>query len=247
MKSQSQKSAGAQLTNEIDNAVCDTERACGFHTASNVLDRCLELLLAVGLAARDLLLHLAEVLLGQASEASHEGLANERLRCVQVALLRDLDLQLAASKLQVHQLLNTGSLARGRDGLVLGDDIATSDAEIDSALSDECGNVGSGEEDEGQRQVLDQGNVEAVVAVELDVGAGEQLNAGLIETALLRDREEQAVVQAADEVSQGGQGATEAARHGAILVHAGSLSHGGRCGGGGGEDGVEVEVLRRTN
>lgn len=168
---------------------------------------------------------------------------------MQVALLGDLDLQLAASKLQVHQLLDTRSLARRSDSLVLGDDIATSDAEIDSALSDECGNVGSGEEDEGQRKVLDQGNVEAVMAVELDVGAGEELNAGLIETALLRDREEQTVVQAADEVSQGGQGATEAARHGAILVHAGSLSHGGRCGGDGGEDGVEVEVevVRRTN
>lgn len=160
---------------------------------------------------------------------------------MQVALLGDLDLQLAASKLQIHKLYNTRSLGGRCHSLVLGDDIAASDAEIDSALADECGNVGSGEEDEGERKVLDQGNVEAVVAVELDVGAGEELNACLIEAALLRDGEQQTVVQAADEVSQGGQCATEAARHAAIFVQAGSFSHGGRCGGGGG--GVEGGVV----
>jgi hypothetical protein len=153
---------------------------------------------------------------------------------VQIALLRNLNLQLAASELQIHKLLNTRSLGGWCHSLVLGDDIATSDAEIDSALTNECGNVGSREEDKRERKVLDQGNVEAVVAVELDVGAGEELNAGLIEAALLGDGEEQTVVQAADEVSQGGQCATEAARHAAVFVQAGSLSHGGRCGGGGG-------------
>lgn len=116
---------------------------------------------------------------------------------------------------------------------MLGNDIAASDSEIDSALADECGNVGSREEDERERKVLDQGDVEAVVTVELNVGAGEELNAGLIEATLLGDGEEQTVVQAANEVSQGGQCATEAARHAAVLVQAGSLSHGGRCGGGG--------------
>ena len=87
--------------------------------------------------------------------------------------------------------------------------------------------------------------------MELDVGAREELNACLIEAALLRDCEEQAVVQAADEVSQGGQCATEAARHAAVFVRAGSLSHGGRCGGGvegggGGRVGEDREE-RRTS
>jgi len=120
---------------------------------------------------------------------------------VQIALLRNLDLQLAASKLQIHEFLNARRLSRGRHSLVLGDDIATSDAEIDSTLADECGNVGSREEDQGEREVLNQSDVEAVVTVELDVGAGEQLNACLIKAALLRDSEEQTIVQAADEVS----------------------------------------------
>ena len=168
---------------------------------------------------------------------------------MQVALLGDLDLQLAASKLQIHKLYNTRSLGGRCHSLVLGDDIAASDAEIDSALADECGNVGSREEDKREREVLDQSDVEAVVAVELDVGAGEELDAGLIEAALLRDCEEQTVVQAADEVSQGGQCATEAARHAAVFVHAGSLSHGGRCGGGGVEGGRagENKEERRTS
>lgn len=56
-------SAEAHLTNEIDNAVCHTKCASGFYAASDVLDRCLKLLLAIGLCACDILLHLAEVLL----------------------------------------------------------------------------------------------------------------------------------------------------------------------------------------
>jgi hypothetical protein len=218
-----------KLTDKVDNAVCDTERAGGFHTASDELDRRLELVraLAVALAVRHLLLHLAEVLLRQASEAGHKRLANKRLGSVQVALLGHLDLQLAATEFEVHQFLDAGSFARGRDGLVLGNDIAASDSKVDSALADEGGDVGGREEDQGQRQVLHQGNVEAVVTVELDVGAGEQLDAGLVQTALFGHGEQEAVVQAADEVSQGGQGAAEAAGHGAVLVQAGSLHGGG--------------------
>jgi hypothetical protein len=151
----------------------------------------------------------------------------KRLGSVQVALLGHLDLQLAATEFEVHQFLDAGSFARGRDGLVLGNDIAASDSKVDSALADEGGDVGGREEDQGQRQVLHQGNVEAVVTVELDVGAGEQLDAGLVQTALFGHGEQEAVVQAADEVSQGGQGAAEAAGHGAVLVQAGSLHGGG--------------------
>lgn len=54
--------------------------------------------------------------------------------------------------------------------------------------------------------------------MELDVGAGEQLDADLVQTTLLRDCEEQAVVQAAAEVSQCGRCASEAVRRGAVLV-----------------------------
>lgn len=221
-----------QLTNKINNTVCDTERAGGFHTSTDIFDRGLHLVraLAVGLSIGvcDLLLQIAVVLFCQTGEAGDESLSDERLGGVQGALLGDLDLELAAAEFEVHELLNTRGFGGRGDGLVLGDDIATGDTEVDPSLADEGGNVGGGQEDEGERQVLDQGDVEAVVAVELDVGAGQQLGAGLIQAALLRDCEEQTVVQAADEVSQGGQGAAEAAWHGAIWVDAGSVGHGGR-------------------
>lgn len=66
--------------------------------------------------------------------------------------------------------------------------IAPGYAQIDAAFSDERGDVSGGEEDEGKRKVLDECNVEAGVAMELDVGAVEEVKAGLVETALYRSR-----------------------------------------------------------
>lgn len=56
-------------------------------------------------------------------------------------------------------------------GLVLLDLVVARDAEVDLALADEGGDVGGGEEDECDGEVLDEGDVEAVLATELDVGA----------------------------------------------------------------------------
>lgn len=69
-------------------------------------------------------------------------------------------------------------------GIVLGDLVAARDADVDAAFTDEGGNVGSGEEDEGDRQVFDQGDVEAGFATELDVAAGEEVEGCLLEAAL---------------------------------------------------------------
>lgn len=63
---------------------------------------------------------------------------------------------------------------------MLGHSVSPSDAEVDAAFANECGYVCCGQEDEGKRQVLDEGYIEAVVAVELDVAAGEEIEAGLI-------------------------------------------------------------------
>lgn len=52
---------------------------------------------------------------------------------------------------------------------MLFDLVAAGDTEVDAAFANECGDVGGGEEDERERQVLDQRDVEARVAVELDV------------------------------------------------------------------------------
>lgn len=62
--------------------------------------------------------------------------------------------------------------------------VAACDAQVNAALADEGGDVGGGEENESERQVLDERNVQARVAMELDVGAVEEVKADLVETAL---------------------------------------------------------------
>lgn len=62
--------------------------------------------------------------------------------------------------------------------------IATGDTQINSAFANEGGNIGSWEEDESNRKVLNESNVETIMAVKLNVGASQQVEAGLIEAAL---------------------------------------------------------------
>lgn len=65
--------------------------------------------------------------------------------------------------------------------------VAACDTQIDAALTNEGGNIGGGQEYEREREVLDKRNVKARVAVELDVGAVEEVEADLVETALCRE------------------------------------------------------------
>ena len=56
--------------------------------------------------------------------------------------------------------------------------------EVDSAFANESRNVGRGEKDEGYGVVFDEGDIEAGFTAELDVGAGEEVESGLLETSL---------------------------------------------------------------
>jgi hypothetical protein len=56
--------------------------------------------------------------------------------------------------------------------------------EIDSSFAHKSGYVGCGEKDKGYLMVLDKGDVEAVSALELDVGAFKEFEGCLLETAL---------------------------------------------------------------
>ena len=67
---------------------------------------------------------------------------------------------------------------------MLFDLVATGDSEVNTALADEGGDVGGREEDEREGKVLDERDVEARVAVELNVGAVEEVEADLVEAAL---------------------------------------------------------------
>ena len=73
------------------------------------------------------------------------------------------------------------------------------DAEVDAALADKCRNVSRGEEDECDRQVFNECNVEPVFAPELDVGALEEIERRLVQPALCGSGELLAVAVCADQ------------------------------------------------
>lgn len=56
--------------------------------------------------------------------------------------------------------------------------------EVDSAFTNEGRDIGGGEEDEGYRVVLDEGNVEAGLTAEFYIRTGEEVESGLLETSL---------------------------------------------------------------
>lgn len=165
-------------TNKIDNAVCNTQRASSLNTATDILDLGLELLASFGA------LKLSEESLRESSEASHDIAANELLSLIDITLLRDLNLQLAAAEAEIEKLLDTGLLAFRERGIMLGDLVAASNTQVDAALAHEGRDVGGGQEDECDRQVLDQRDVEAGLATELDVTAGQEVESGLLQAAL---------------------------------------------------------------
>jgi hypothetical protein len=171
---------------EVDDSVGNAQGARGLDTATHVLDVGFELrILCVTVGGAALLgLQLSEVSLGQVREAGDYVLADEVLGLGQVALLRDLDLQTALSKVEVEHLDDAGCGCGRHAAFVLLDLVAACDAQVDAALADEGGDVGGWQEDEGERQILDKRDVKARMAVELDVRAVEEVEADLVKTAL---------------------------------------------------------------
>lgn len=157
--------------NEIDDSVRNAQRARGLDTAAHILDAGLELrVLGVTVRGAALLcLELSEVSLGQVGEAGYHVLADKVLGLGQVALGRDLYLQAAFAKIEIEHFDDAGCGCGRHAALVLLDLVAACDAQVNAALADEGGDVRGGEEDEGEGQVLDERNVQARVAVELDV------------------------------------------------------------------------------
>jgi len=142
---------------------------------------------------------------GQVDETRTDSFSHEILRSPVWSILGDLNLELAAAKAKLHDHLATGlldvSVIAGvgcstvdgeppvavvgpHAGIVLLDLVPAGDSEVDLAFSDEGGDVGGGEEDESYGEVLDEGDVEAVFALELDISALEEVQRGLVETTL---------------------------------------------------------------
>lgn len=200
------------LTHEIDNTVGDTQGAGGLDATAQLDDLGPQLAVGgPGVGVLAVLLHLeaGKVLLGEVDEAGADVAPDEVGAAGVGALDGDLDLQAAGAEAQVHDGLAAARLAVGGGGgagggpgevarqaagaglaadagLVLLDLVVARDAEVDLALADKGGDVGGGEEDEGDGEVLDEGYIEAVLAAELDVGALEEVEGGLLEAALWR-------------------------------------------------------------
>lgn len=62
--------------------------------------------------------------------------------------------------------------------------VPSGDTKITTALTNKGRNIGGGKEDQGDRQVLDKGDIEAVLAAKLDVGAFEEVKCSSIEATL---------------------------------------------------------------
>ena len=167
-------------TNKIDDAVGNAQSASSLNTAADVLDLSAELaLVSIALA-----LELGKERLSEGSEAGDDVATNQLLGLGDVALLRDLHLELAAAEAKVHDLLHVGDFAAGQQRIVFGDLVATGDTEINTAFTDEGGDICGGKENEGDGKVLDQSDVQTGFATELDVAAGQEVQRGLLETAL---------------------------------------------------------------
>lgn len=122
----------------------------------------------------------------QTREASADSETDKILGGSVFALLGNLDLELAAAKLKAHDGLAVrgGLFILADDGGSFLDLVVAGNTQIDATLADKGRDIGGGEEDEGDGEVLDEGDVEAVFAAELDVGAFEEVESSGIETAL---------------------------------------------------------------
>ena len=153
-------------TNQIHNAISNTQSTSSLHTPPNILDISRNLLLP---------LQLRKELPRQRRETRHNIPSHQILRTRKLTLHRRLHLQLTPPKAQIHDLLHRRRLPSGQLRIVLGDLVPARDADVDAAFTDEGRDVGRGEEDERDGEVLDEGDIEAGFAAELHVAAGEEV------------------------------------------------------------------------
>lgn len=69
---------------------------------------------------------------------------------------------------------------------MLGNLVPAGDTKIYATLADKSRDVGGRQEDQRNGQVFDQGNVEASLTAELDVGPGEEIEGCLLQTSFYR-------------------------------------------------------------
>lgn len=203
--------APKRLTDKVDNAIRDTKGTSSFNTATELYNRSSQLaiegstgLVRLVLGSVGLQLEIGKVPLGEVNKAGANVLADEVLGLDIRSLLGDLQLQFAAAEAEVHDSLAAravrvaaglflrrnltrkaaGSVKGSLAGIVLLDLVMACDAQVDLTLANKGGNIGGGQEDQSDGEVLDKRNIEAVFSPELNVGTFKEVESGLIQTTL---------------------------------------------------------------
>lgn len=100
------------------------------------------------------------------------------------SVLWHLHLELAVAESEVEDFLGAGMVGRWCNSFMFADLVPSSDAKVDSSFPDESWDISGRKEDKSDGEVFDEGNIESVVATEFDVGSGEEVKGGLLESSL---------------------------------------------------------------
>jgi len=162
-------------TNKINHRIRHPKRIRRFHAPTQMQNVRLQLPLATLRTpihlptSTHLPLQLPEILPRQPIKTRRNRLSHQLLRPLHLPLLGYLDLQLTPPEPQIQNLLYATRGGRRFLGLILQNAIAARDPEGAFAAADEGRDVRGGEEDEGDRGVVREGDVGAVATVELNV------------------------------------------------------------------------------
>ena len=160
---------GASL-NQIDDSIGETKSTGGLDGSRHKLDLGLHTLFLV---------KRPKEFLGHIGETRYDSATSKSRYVGNVLGDGSLNAQLALAETEVHDAINLDA--------TFPHNIHTSDANVDVTLADVLGNVGSGQEDEGDGQIDGQSDIEAGLATVVDASTLEHGIDLLKETALLGD------------------------------------------------------------
>jgi hypothetical protein len=169
IRSQFFQTATIALTYEINDPVCDSQGTGRFDAAAHIFDRRGRASFTLPVSIGGTSLQLVKVFFRKIREARHDILPQQFLGFADISLVRDLDLEFAFPKSQIKNLFDSRGIRRRHDGLVLKHLVPARNPKIHTALANEGGDVSGREENDCHGEVLDEGDIEAIAAVEDNV------------------------------------------------------------------------------
>ena len=174
-------------TNKINNSLRNAQGTCGLDTPTQLdnfrlhpATRC-----RTGILPK---LQPRKILSRQVHKARTDCQPHQVLACGIGTPPRDLHLQLACAKAELHDQLATGYNVVGADaGVMLLHLVPHSYAQVNTALANKGGDIRCREKDEGDGEVLNKRDVEAGFPAELYVGTLEEIESSRVESSLYID------------------------------------------------------------